>query len=159
LAVQPSQALVHESHSLCELWHHRFSHLHYRSLPALRHMVSGVLDLLDEHEGVCMGFAIGKNSKHSFPSNDSRSKGILDVVHSDVCGPMAVSSLGGYFYFTTFIDDFSRKTWIYFLKGKEEVFSKFKEFKTQVENLTNRKIKVLRSNNGGEYTSKDFNNF
>ena len=55
-------------------------------------------------------------------------------------------------YFTTFIDDYSRKTWIYFLKKKDEVFSKFKEFKALVENSTNRKIKVLRSDNGGEYT-------
>ena len=62
-------------------------------------------------------------------------------------------------YFATFIDDFSQKTWIYFLKGKDEVFSKFKEFKALVENSTNRKIKVLRSDNGGEYTSKDFNSF
>jgi len=79
----------------------------------------------------------------------------LDLVHSDVCGPMSVPSMGGYLYITTFIDDFSWKTWIYFLKSKDEVFSKFKEFKAQVENLTNRKIKVLRSDNGGEYNSKD----
>jgi len=67
--------------------------------------------------------------------------------------------LGGFLYFTTFIDDFSRKTWIYYLKGKDEVFFKFKEFKALVENTTNKKIKVVRYDNGGEYTSKDLNNF
>ena len=113
-------------------------------------MVSGVLDLPDEHEGVCMGCALGKNSEHLFPSSDSRSKGTLDPVHSDVCGPMTVASLGGFLYFTTFIDNFSRRMWIYFLKGKDEVFSKFKEFKGLVENSNNREIKVLRSDNGGE---------
>ena len=51
-------------------------------------------------------------------------------------------------YCVTFIDDFSQKTWIYFLKSKDEVFSKFKEFKALVENLSGRKIKVLRLDNG-----------
>ena len=74
---------------------------------------------------------------------------------------MTVSSLGGYHYYVTFIDDYSQKSWIYFLKTKEseEVLSKFKEFKAQVENLLGKRIKILRSNNGGEYTSTKFNDF
>jgi hypothetical protein len=59
-------------------------------------------------------------------------------------------------YYVLFIDDYSQKAWIYFLKEKYEVFNKFREFKDLVENLFERKIKVLRSNNGGEYTSKEF---
>jgi transposase InsO family protein len=59
----------------------------------------------------------------------------------------------------TFIDDFSRKTWIFFMKTKDEVFSQFQEFRAQVENQTGKKIKVLRSDNGGEYTSNDFKDF
>ena len=72
---------------------------------------------------------------------------------------MTVSSFGGYNYYVTFIDDHSWKTWIYFLKTKEseELLSKFKEFKAQVENLSGRRIKILRSDNGGEYTSIEFN--
>ena len=61
-----------------------------------------------------------------------------------------------YVYYVSFIDDFSRKTWIYFLKGKSEVFSKFKEYKALVENQADRKIKTLRSDNGGEFTSEEF---
>jgi transposase InsO family protein len=61
-------------------------------------------------------------------------------------------------YYVSFIDDYSRKTWVYFLKSKDKVFSKFKEFKALIENLSERKIKILRSNNGGEYTSKEFVN-
>lgn len=68
---------------------------------------------------------------------------------------MAVKSLGGHQYYVTFIDDYSRKTWLYLLKNKDEVFEKFQDFKNEVENLTKRKIKILRSDNGGEYTSKD----
>jgi transposase InsO family protein len=59
-------------------------------------------------------------------------------------------------YYVTFINDFSKKTWIYFMKTKDEVFSQFKEFKDQVENLTRKKIKVTRTGNKGEYTSNEF---
>ena len=72
---------------------------------------------------------------------------------------MSVASLSRYLYYVVFIDDHSRKTWIYFLKTKDGVLTRFQEFKAQVENLTGRRIKVLRLNNGGEYTSKDFSDF
>jgi transposase InsO family protein len=62
-------------------------------------------------------------------------------------------------YYVSFIDDFSCKTWIYFLKTKDEVFSRFQEFKALVENQIGKKIKVLRLDNGGEYTSKEFKGF
>ena len=68
---------------------------------------------------------------------------------------MPVKSLGGSIYYVTFIDDFSRKTWLYLLKTKDEAFRKFQEFKVEVENLTYKKIKTIRSNNGREYTSKE----
>ena len=84
---------------------------------------------------------------------------MLELIHSDVCGPMSSTSLSGFEYYITFIDDFSRKTWIYFLKAKSEVFEKFKEFKALIENLSDKKIKILRSDNGGEYTSKEFDAF
>jgi hypothetical protein len=66
---------------------------------------------------------------------------------------MIIASLSGYLYYVIFIDDYSGKTWIYFLKSKEyeEVLSRFQEYRAQVENLTKKtkkKIKVLRSNNG-----------
>ena len=80
----------------------------------------------------------------------------MEIVHSDICGPMSSSSLSGYVYYVLFIDDLSRKTWIYFLKEKSEVFSKFKEYKALVENQTDRKIKILWSDNGGEFTSEEF---
>jgi transposase InsO family protein len=69
---------------------------------------------------------------------------------------MSTSSSNGHVYYVSFIDDFSHKAWIYFLKSKGEVFSKFKEFKTLIENLFEKKIKVLRSYNGGEFTSNEF---
>ena len=69
---------------------------------------------------------------------------------------MSSSSLSGYVYYVSFVVNFSHKTWIYFLKWKNEVFSKFMEYKSLVENQTERKIKILCSNNGGEFTLKEF---
>lgn len=78
---------------------------------------------------------------------------MLDLVNFDTCVPMSVDSLYRCRYFVTFIDDYSRRTWIYFLKAKDEIYGQFQEFKTLVENQTGKNIKVLRSDNGGEYTS------
>ena len=84
---------------------------------------------------------------------------MLKLLHSDVFRPMSVSSLAKSMYYVSFIDDFSRNTWIYFLKKKSEVFDRFKEFKALVENQTEKKIKVLRTNNGGEFCRKEFEEF
>ena len=72
----------------------------------------------------------------------------MELINADVCGPVVSTSLSGYEYYVTFIDDYSRKTWIYFLKTKDEVFRKFKEFKALIENHSERIIKTLRTNNG-----------
>jgi transposase InsO family protein len=76
-----------------------------------------------------------------------------------VFGPVPVPSLGKSVYYVSFIDDFSRNTWIYFLRKKSEVFDKFKEFKALVENQTDKKIKVLRTDNGGEFYGNEFEEF
>jgi hypothetical protein len=121
--------------------------------------VKGLPEFKVDHEGVCNGCAQGKNIKNPFPKRDSKAEGVLELIHSDVCGPIPSTSISGYVYYVSFIDDYSRKTWVYFLKSKDEVFSKFKEFKALRENLSERKIKILKSDNGGEYTSKEFANF
>ena len=78
------------------------------------------------------------------------------MVHPDVCVPVSATSLSGYVYYVSFIDDYSRRTWIYFLKGKDEVLEIFKKFKALVENLSENNIKTLISDNEGEFTSNEF---
>jgi hypothetical protein len=151
--------LIHNSDNLCELWHRRLGHLHNRALSIMREIVTSLPEFNIEQQGVCRGFALGNNVKVAFPSNKSRSKEILDLVHLDVSGLLSVASLQRSSYYVTFIDDFSRKAWIFFRKIKDEVFSWFREFRAQVENHTRMNIKVLKSNNGGEYTSNDFEYF
>ena len=89
-----------------------------------------------------------KHIRVSFPFGGKREKQILELVCSDVFGPMSVPSLGRFVYHVSFIDDFSRNTWIYFLKNKSKFFDRFKEFKALVENQTEKNIKVLRIDNG-----------
>ena len=81
---------------------------------------------------------------------------LLEVMHFDVCSPMSIDARGGYHYFLTFTDDFSRYQYIYMMKHKSEIFEKFKEFQSEVKNHRNKKIKFLQSDRGGEYLSYEF---
>ena len=99
----------------------------------------------------------GKHHRSPFPAGgDTRAEGMLDLVHTDVCGKLNPRSVGGAEYFVTFVDDKSRFVWVYMLKSKGEVFSRFFEWKAMVELSTGQKLKVLRSDNGGEYTFSEF---
>ena len=79
-----------------------------------------------DQEGTCKGCARGKNIKNTFPKSETKNKVTLELIHSDVCGPIPSTYLSGYEYHVTFIDDYSRNTWIYFLNNKSEVFRNFK---------------------------------
>jgi hypothetical protein len=114
-------ALTHSTESPCELWHRRLDHINYKSLSYVRKVVTGLPELKVDHEGVCKGCAQGNNIKNPFPKSNSKAAGILELIHSDVCGPMPSTSLRGYVYYISFIDYYSRKTWVYFLKSKDEV--------------------------------------
>ena len=92
-------------------------------------------------------------------SSVTKTSDVLQLVHSDLSSMLPVTSLGGCSYYMTFIDEFSRKTWIYFLKKKDEAFMWFRTFKALVENLTGKKIKILRTDNGTEYETNEFKNF
>ena len=119
-------------------------------------MVSGIPNLDFSQKEICKGCLLGKNVKKAFPSSMHRLKEILEIIHSNICGPMSSPSLSGYLYYVIFIDDYSRKTWIYFLKAKNETFYKFQEFKDLIEKQTGKHIRVLITDNGGEYESHHF---
>ena len=139
------------------LWHQRLGHIREKGLQLLhgKGMVKGMSNFsLDfyfyEH------YVYGKQNQIIFPSGAMRVEGILQLVHGDVFGPVSVPSLGKYVYYVSFIDEFSRNTWIYFLRKKYEFFDRFKEFKSLVENQTEKRIKVLRIDNGGEFSGNEF---
>ncbi|KAJ0771566.1 putative RNA-directed DNA polymerase [Helianthus annuus] len=144
-----------------DLWHKRLGHVGFDKLgrTVKQKLVNGLPDLKVNKDGVCSGYQYGKATQLPFKSSNNRSANILDLVHSDVFGPVKQSSMQGFRYMVTFIDDFSRFVWIYFMKEKSEVFCKFKEFEVDAELMTGCKVKCLRSDNGGEYVSAEFDNY
>jgi len=103
---------------------------------------------------------LGKQKRVSFSKAGRELKTEkLDLVHSDVWGPAPVQSFGGSRYYVTFIDDSTRKVWVYFIKHKSDVFNVFKRWKAEVETETGLKLKCLKSDNGGEYDSAEFKAF
>ena len=98
---------------------------------------------------------------HKLPLNkhEIQSTSMFQIVHSDDWGPAPISSLFGYNYYVVFIDNFTHFTWFFLLKQKSEVFTVFKHFKNLVENQYSTKIKVLSSDNDGEYINSQFQDF
>jgi len=138
------------------LWHMRLGYMSELGLAVLSKR-----GLLDGHSisklDFCEHCVFGKHKRVKFNTSTHTSKGILDYVHSDLWEPSRKPSLGGACYMLTIIDDYSRKVWPYFLKDKSEAFSAFKECKIMIENQTEKKVKKLRTDNGMEFCSKEFN--
>lgn len=158
LNVASVQAFISETNDDFYLWHQRMGHLNFSDLKKLEEQAEGV-KLSPSTDMTCISCIEGKQARLPFTSAGSRASALLELVHSDVCGPMEVTSLGGARYFLTFIDDFSRKVCVFTLKSKSECLNKFKEYKCLVENQLNVKIKTLRTDNGTEYTNKEFADF
>ena len=117
---------------------------------------NGTLSQLDQ----CKGRTMGKYVKSTFHEKENRASGILERVHTNVCGPFSVASTEKHKYYVMFVDEFSCKCWIFFMHKKYQTFSKFCEFKALVEKEPSQnQVKDLRSDNGGEYISNEFNNF
>ena len=144
-----------------DIWHRRFGHLGTQNLGRLARekLVDGFDYDITKRTKFCEPCIDGKQSRTPFPKNGSRSGDLLGTIHSDVCGKIETKSLGGAEYFVTFIDDKSRYTWVYVLKHKHEVLEKFKEWRSKVEKSTGFKIKTFRTDNGGEYKSKEFEDY
>ena len=102
---------------------------------------------------------MGKFVKTTFHEKENHVSVILERIHIDVCGPFSVASTKKHKYYVIFVDDYSRRCWIFFMQKKSETFSKFCEFKALVENESGKQVKALRSDNGGEYISNEFKDF
>ena len=143
---------------MSRLWHMRLRHAGEKSLQtlAMQGLLKGAKTCkLD----FCEQCVLGKKERVKFGTAIHNTEGILDYIHTDVWGPTKTAFLGGKHYFVTFVDDFSRRVWVYTLKSKDEVFETFLVWKKMVENQTWRNIKVLRSDNGTEYRNDQFSIF
>lgn len=143
------------------LWHERMGHLGNTSMETLQR--KGMLRDLPRfsvNKEVCDNCMIGKQTKNAIPKrSDWRAGEILELIHSDICGPINPASHAGNKYFLSFIDDYSRKGWVYLLKEKSQALESFKQFKRKVETETGKVVKALRTDRGGEYLSDDFKRF
>jgi hypothetical protein len=111
-------------------------------------------------DGVCAGFVLSKHHWDSFDKHASwHASGPLQLVHSDFCSPLSSPSFSRCKYFLTFIDDFSKRTCVYLLKLKSEVFDKYLAYKALVEKKFGHQIQKLRTNNGGEYVKNNFTSY
>ena len=133
-----------------ELWHKRFGHLGVENLKKVKNLVHG-MESLTLTDFPCHSCTEGRQATKptiNLPKVTTRK---LELVHSDVCGPIKPTFVGGSRYFLTFTDDHTRKSWIFCMEQKGEVLSKFLEFKSMAENQSGEKIRTLRCDNGGEY--------
>ena len=133
----------------------------YKGLRTLQYkeMVKG-LPLLRASTIACNECFVGKQHRNAIPKKSQwRASRKLQLVHADICGPITLESNNSKRYIITFIDDFSRKVWIYFLVAKSEAFTTFKKYKSLVEKESSALICCLRTDKGGEFTSNEFNEF
>ncbi|KAL5570402.1 hypothetical protein UlMin_026977 [Ulmus minor] len=132
------------------LWH---LHLGYIGLNKIQRLVKDKPLSFLEVEPIpqCESCLEGKMTKRPFGSKGNRLEGLLGLVHSDICGPMSIKARGGYEYYVTFIDDYSRYGYVYLMHRKSGNFDKFKEFRAEVEKQLGVPIKSFLSDRGGEY--------
>ena len=145
-----------------DIWHKRIGHANVQRLKLMQSkgLVKGLPTFkVAEFHKICEACQFGKQARQPFSRARDVSRNILDVVHTEVWEPTQNVSLGGSKYFVTFINDCSRKLWVYFMKEKSDVFEHFKTFKAVVETEIGLKDKCLRSDGGGEYLSNEFSNF
>ena len=144
------------------LWHRRLCHPSY---PVLKRMIkeNSVTGLKitspSTPDPICEPCLAGKMVSDPFPSSSHHSAKLLELVHSDVHGPIKVASHSGFKYWVTFIDDSGRFRAAYLMKKKSETFSCFRKFRAWAENQTDLRIKALREDKGGEYMSREMDDF
>lgn len=144
---------MNESQNL-NIWHRRMGHLNYNDVSRLPMCTEGIkLSETNQNISTCVSCLIGKQTRFPFKNCGSRASAPLEIVHSDLCGPMETASMGGAKYFITFVDDFSRNVSVYFLKNKMNIKEVFEIYKNEKENQLDKKIKILRTDNGLEYVN------
>ena len=161
-----------------ELWHQRLAHTQPSVIQAMSrsNRISGLQILSPQNSVQCTDCVLGKGHRSAIPRKaSSRSTRLLELIHSDVNGPIEVPSLGGSKYFITFIDDYSRWTSVYTMKRKSDAFECFRKYKAYAEkhtgervsslnvihrtNQSHEQVKSIRTDNGGEYLSNSFKLF
>jgi hypothetical protein len=144
------------------LWHRRLGHLNFDHIIKLRNngAVKDLPKISKPYDFVYKPYQIGKLTRTQFKSkNFPSTEKSLQLVHMDLCGPSRKEGTGKENYFMLIIDDYSRLTWVAFLKEKSEALEKFKVFKPLTNNQIGRRLKAVRSDRGGDFSSGNFKEF
>src|SRR3954469_16406153 len=143
------------------LWHERLGHIGTQNLQTMvnNNSVEGLPPNLTVNLPLCENCTMNKLTRVPCPLGGKRSNQLLQVIHTDICGPMNTTTRQGSRYFVSFIDDYSRKAVVYFIATKDQAHEKFDEYKNLVENQTGRRIKTLRPDRGGEYVNRNFQQY
>jgi len=149
-----------------DLWHRRFGHLGYDSLARLQSqgMVTGINTSAADFKtagasGICEACELGKAHRLPFKASTSKTTRPLELLHTDLCGPMPISSIGGNDYFVTLLDDYSGLAIVMPLAAKSQTATAVKDIITLLENQTGRTLKTLRCDNGSEYINQDLKTY
>ncbi|KAL0448724.1 UNVERIFIED_CONTAM: hypothetical protein Slati_1428800 [Sesamum latifolium] len=144
-----------DNHDNAQIWHARLGHISKDGMKKLIDSKSLEVDNLNNLP-TCESYLKGKMTKKPFVGQSTLASNLLDLIRTDVYGSLKTPARGGYSYFITFTDDYSRYGYVYLMRYKYEAFGRFKEYRLAVENQTGCKIKILQSDRGGEYLSREF---
>ena len=148
-----SSKLQSPSSNSYSLWHRRLGHISQKRIDRL--VIEGVLQSFDVRDiEKCVSCIKGKNTR-TRGKGSSRATELLQLIHTDTCGPFPIATRNGHRYFITFIDDYSRYSYIYLIRDKSESLDTFKIFKVEVENQIKKMIKQVISDRGGEWYGRN----
>lgn len=153
--------MLSKAKELTWLWHSRLGHVNFQSLYTMseKEMARGLPKLV-QPKGVCTGCLLSKQTRKPFPlKSEFTAEKKLDLVHADLWGPISPPTLAGNRYVFLLVNDYSRAMWVFMLKTKDQTMEAFRKFKALAEKEAKDTIKVLRTDRGGEYTSKEFVDF
>ncbi|KAJ9557578.1 hypothetical protein OSB04_012192 [Centaurea solstitialis] len=144
------------------LWHRRLCHQNFKDMNKLvsKCLVKGLPETRLSKDTLCPACEKRKMKRSSHPSKmDTNSKSPLDMIHMDLCGPMRVESLARKKYMLVLVDEFSRFTWLEFLRAKSDAADRIIAFIKRIQVLLGRRVKKLRSNNGTEFRNAKLQSF
>ena len=161
LAIDRPVCLAARCSEVAWQWHTRFGHLSFQGLKQLSkgHMVRG-LPQIDHVEQICDSCMAGKQRRRPFPATSNyRAKNLLDLVHADLCGPITPETPGGKKLFLLAVDDKSRYMWLVLLSSKDQAADAIIRLQVCAEAEAGHKLGTLRTDRGGEFTSRAFGEY
>ncbi|GKE79188.1 retrovirus-related pol polyprotein from transposon TNT 1-94 [Tanacetum coccineum] len=153
---------IYQLQSVSWLWHQRLSHLNfdYINLLSKKDVVNGLPKLKYVKDQLCSSCEVSKAKRSSFKTKVvPSSKGRLNLLHMDLCGPMRVASINGKKYILVIVDDYSKYTWTLFLRSKDETPEVLKDFLTMIQRNLQALVISVRTDRGTEFLNKTLNAF